>query len=239
MLDTAQEITRIAVGVGLGATIGLERQWRSRMAGLRTNALVSLGATLFVIMGGFSFADPHADPTRVAAQVVSGIGFLGAGVIWKQGATISGLNTAATLWASAAVGALAGGGLLMIAVIGTVAVIAANVLLRPVARVLDRQRGHRVRDEPAVYTFEVGCRTDAEAEIRGLVFAAVARPHLTVQSIAAVDLPEDEGGGVRISTTAVADERDDRLVEAALADVVTAPAVTSVRWSVAELGVAD
>lgn len=84
-------------GLGLGAAIGLERQWRSHNAGLRTTALVSLGSALFVIMGGYTFAGEHADPTRVAAQVASGIGFLRAGVIMQQGATISGLNTAATL----------------------------------------------------------------------------------------------------------------------------------------------
>ena len=104
-------LVRIALGLVLGAAVGIERQWRARMAGLRTNALVSLGATLFVIMGAYGFQGPDADPTRVAAQIVSGIGFLGAGVIMKQGASVTGLNTAATLWATAAVGALAGGGM--------------------------------------------------------------------------------------------------------------------------------
>ena len=79
-------LVRIALGLVLGAAVGIERQWRARMAGLRTNALVSLGATLFVIMGAYGFQGPDADPTRVAAQIVSGIGFLGAGVIMKQGA---------------------------------------------------------------------------------------------------------------------------------------------------------
>jgi putative Mg2+ transporter-C (MgtC) family protein len=77
-------LVRIALGLVLGAAVGIERQWRARMAGLRTNALVSLGATLFVHHGRVRVSGPDADPTRVAAQIVSGIGFLGAGVIMKQ-----------------------------------------------------------------------------------------------------------------------------------------------------------
>ncbi|MDR3660889.1 MAG: MgtC/SapB family protein [Mycobacterium sp.] len=236
LLDTA---LRIGAGLGLGAAIGLERQWRSRNAGLRTAALVSLGASLFVMMGGYSFSGVHdADPTRVAAQVASGIGFLGAGVIMKQGANISGLNTAATLWATAAVGALAGGGMIKEAGLGTVAVIAANIFLRPLGRALDHHQAPGGEEGgPAEYRFEVRCATTAETHIRSLVFDAVSRPDLTVQSIAAVDLPEDEG--VRITATVIADERNDHRIEAALADVIKAPEVTAVRWSAEHVDDAD
>ena len=162
MIDTVELVLRVGAGVGLGAAIGLERQWRSKMAGLRTNALVSLGSALFVVMGAYAFG--AGDPTRVAAQVASGIGFLGAGVIIKQGATISGLNTAATLWASAAVGSLAGAGMFAAAGAGTVAVIAANVLLRPLSRALDRNRALGTEAGETEYRFEVRCRSEAESE---------------------------------------------------------------------------
>ncbi len=237
MIDTLDTALRIAAGLGLGAAIGLERQLRSRNAGLRTAALVSLGSTLFVIMGGYTFAGEHADPTRVAAQVASGIGFLGAGVIMQQGATISGLNTAATLWASAAIGALAGGGLLVPAAIGSCAVIAANIFLRPVGRTLDRHRRPGAEESSAEYRFEVRCATTAELHIRSLIFDAISHPNLTVRSIAAVDLPDDEG--VRITATVIADERDDHRIEAALADVIKAPAVTAVRWSADDMSPVD
>lgn len=141
-------LVRIALGLVLGAAVGIERQWRARMAGLRTNALVSLGATLFVIMGAYGFQGPDADPTRVAAQIVSGIGFLGAGVIMKQGASVTGLNTAATLWATAAVGALAGGGMYWVAVFGAGAIMLANTLLRPLGRMMDHQPARTGREEP-------------------------------------------------------------------------------------------
>jgi putative Mg2+ transporter-C (MgtC) family protein len=138
-MTTFQMMLRIAAGVGLGALIGFERQYRARMAGMRTNALVSVGATLFVLLSANGFGGmADADPTRVAAQIVSGIGFLGAGVILRDGASVRGLNTAATLWCAAAVGALAGAGLYAVAAMGAGTVLAANILLRWVGRVIDR-----------------------------------------------------------------------------------------------------
>jgi putative Mg2+ transporter-C (MgtC) family protein len=108
-MQLAQAGLNLLVAACLGAVIGLERQWRQRLAGLRTNTLVALGAAIFVTYSHV-VPDGVAD-TRIAAQVVSGIGFLGAGVIFKEGLNVRGLNTAATLWCSAAVGLLAGEGL--------------------------------------------------------------------------------------------------------------------------------
>ncbi len=104
------------MGVGCGALIGIERQWQARRAGLRTNALVATGATLFVL---YAVATNDSSPTRVASYVVSGVGFLGGGVILREGFNVRGLNTAATLWCSAAVGVLAAGGHLVFALIAT------------------------------------------------------------------------------------------------------------------------
>src|SRR4051812_3518699 len=100
-------LIRVGLATVLGVAIGFERQWRSRMAGLQTMALVSMGASLFLILSAYSF-NQEVNRLTVAAQIVSGIGFLGAGVIMKQGLSVTGLNTAATLWATGAVGALAG-----------------------------------------------------------------------------------------------------------------------------------
>lgn len=252
---------RIVLAGGCGGLIGLERQWRARTAGVRTNALVSLGAALFVVMGAFSFDGTNADPTRVAAQVVSGIGFLGAGVIMKQGASISGLNTAATLWTSAAVGALAGGGLFLVAVAGTAIVMLANTMLRPLGRLLDRRTGVTGKEPPEVdYVFEVRCRVEAESAVRALVFDAVHRPGFTVRSIAATDEPDgrnepggrDQPGGrdrpderdgqdgaVLITASVHSDERDDRAIEEALAAVVRTEAVLAVRWTAEDTAPVD
>ncbi|QYM75073.1 MgtC/SapB family protein [Leucobacter luti] len=231
-METLDLAIRIFAGVSLGAAIGFERQMRSRTAGLRTNALVSLGAALFVIMGAFSFEGPGADPTRVAAQVVSGIGFLGAGVIMRQGASVSGLNTAATLWASAAVGALAGGGMILVAVGGTAAIMLSNVVLRPLGRLLDR-RGHRVSREAVTteYVFVVRSAAESEVPIRSRVVAALQRPEFTVHSLEANDLATGEVG---LTARLTATERSDAAFEAAIADVVPVPEVTSVRWRARE-----
>ncbi|RSN24680.1 magnesium transporter [Amycolatopsis sp. WAC 04169] len=149
-MNTFEMLLRVGTGVGLGAVIGIERQYRARMAGLRTNALVAVGATLFVLLSAHGFGglttSGDADPTRVAAQIVSGIGFLGAGVILRDGLNVRGLNTAATLWCSAAVGSLAGAGLYVVALAGTAVIVGVNVLLRPLGRVVDRRPEHREDD---------------------------------------------------------------------------------------------
>jgi len=128
----------------LGAVIGLERQYRQRTAGLRTNVLVSLGAAIFVDMA--NRIGGHEGAVHVVAYVVSGVGFLGAGVIMREEGNVRGLNTAATLWGSAAVGACAGADLLVEAVCATGFVLAANTLLRPVVDRINRQP----MDTPAV-----------------------------------------------------------------------------------------
>lgn len=121
----------------LGALIGLERQYRQRTAGLRTNVLVALGAAVFV--GLAARIEQAAGAVHVLAYVVSGIGFLGAGVIMREEGNVRGLNTAATLWGSAAVGACCGAGLLAEGTLAAALVLAANTLLRPVVNFISRQ----------------------------------------------------------------------------------------------------
>lgn len=120
----------------LGTLIGAERQYRQRTAGLRTNALVAIGAAAFTDLGQRLGGD--VESIRVIAYVVSGIGFLGAGVIMKEGMNVRGLNTAATLWCSAAVGAIAGSDMLAEAGLLAALVIVANTLLRPIVDAINR-----------------------------------------------------------------------------------------------------
>lgn len=121
----------------LGSVIGLERQYRQRTAGLRTNVLVAVGAAIFVDLA--NRLNGHAGAIGVVSYVVSGIGFLGAGVIMREEGNVRGLNTAATLWGSAAVGACAGADMLLEALLGASFVLAANTLLRPVVDRINRQ----------------------------------------------------------------------------------------------------
>ena len=132
-LDTLISLTSAFV---LGTLIGAERQYRQRTAGLRTNVLVAVGAAAFVDLGNRLTGADGA--VRIIAYVVSGIGFLGAGTIMKEGMNVRGLNTAATLWASAAVGACAGADLVAQSVALTLFVLAGNTLLRPLVNAIDR-----------------------------------------------------------------------------------------------------
>src|SRR3984885_3796802 len=123
---------RLGVALLLGACVGLERQWRQRMAGTRTNALVSAGASAFV-MCAFMVRDTSRSEAQIVSYVVSGVGFLGAGVIFKDAGSVRGLNTAATIWCSAAIGAISGLGRPVHALIFAVAVLATNIILRPLS----------------------------------------------------------------------------------------------------------
>jgi putative Mg2+ transporter-C (MgtC) family protein len=162
-LDLAHAGMNLLVAACPGAAIGLERQWRQRLAGLRTNTLVALGAAIFVTYSHVVSDDQGS--ARMAAQVVSGIGFLGAGVIFKEGLNVRGLNTAATLWCSAAVGLLAGEGFALYGLLAAVLVIGANTVLRPIVHAINRQPVDFTEEEQH-YLISIVCRAALAADIR-------------------------------------------------------------------------
>jgi putative Mg2+ transporter-C (MgtC) family protein len=150
-LSWSEALLRIVVAAVLGGAVGLERELRDREAGFRTHMLVSIGSALFTIVSAYAFRDflveggavVRADPTRIAAQIVTGIGFLGAGAIIRQGLSIRGLTTAATLWVVAAIGMAAGAGYYGGAVITTAVVL---ISLWPL-RILAHQATSRFRTQ--------------------------------------------------------------------------------------------
>ncbi|MEV7213297.1 MgtC/SapB family protein [Kitasatospora cineracea] len=225
-LNTLDFVLRLAVGVACGALIGVERQWRARMAGLRTNALVAAGATLFVLYS--EAVGDTGSPTRVASYVVSGIGFLGGGVILRDGAGVRGLNTAATLWCSAAVGVLAAAGKLDLAVLGTLAVLAVHLVLRPAGRLLDRapQAGSDP-DASTRATVHVECARAAEPHIRALLLQALAASGLTPTGLRARRGREDTA--VLRATVAVTGRVDDGL-EQVVSRLSLEPGVRDLHW---------
>ena len=121
---------RILAALGAGFLIGFERQWHHKSAGLRTNILVALGSALFVLLS-INMTQTNGDVTRIIGQVVTGIGFLGAGIIFKEGINVHGLTTAATVWCSSALGCTAAAGFYNETLIGTIAVMAINLFLIP------------------------------------------------------------------------------------------------------------
>jgi putative Mg2+ transporter-C (MgtC) family protein len=162
-LNWDESLLRLALAAALGGLIGMERELREREAGLRTHLLVAVGSALFTIVSAYGFdaflksgaSVVQTDPTRIAAQIVTGIGFLGAGAIIRQGFSVRGLTTAATLWVVAAVGLAAGAGYYSAAVITTALVLVALYPLRIVAfRILRRFRaedGRLLVELPAGY----------------------------------------------------------------------------------------
>ena len=210
----------------LGAAIGLERQWRQRLAGLRTNALVALGAALFLVYARAVHDDAGA--ARIAAQVVSGIGFLGAGVIFKEGLNVRGLNTAATLWCSAAVGLLAGEGQIAYAVIGAALIISANLLFRPLVRAINRQPNDG-SEMASSYSIALACRSTDAARVRSQLASALA----SVPDVELVEVSEetgDEGGYVNVSATVTAHKPRGISIESVVFTLAREPGVVRSEW---------
>ncbi len=177
---------RMFAALFLGGAIGLERQWRQRITGFRTNGLVAVGAAMFIMMGGLIAGE--GSQGGVAAYVVSGIGFLGGGVILKDGFNIRGINTAATLWCTAAVGTLAGLGRLDFAMIGVLGVLSANLILRPVAYHFTRMPAKNALDEQEIlYRVCCTCRTADEANIRTMLIQNVGRTPLVLIALHSMD----------------------------------------------------
>ena len=131
----ADILVRIVVSIVLGSVIGFEREWTNKSAGLRTQILVCLGSCIFTVLSVYGFSTavslyPMGDPARVAAQIITGIGFIGAGTVLRQGLTVTGLTTASTLWIAAAVGMACGCGKIDVAVVSTIFTVAVLVLIR-------------------------------------------------------------------------------------------------------------
>lgn len=229
-----QVILRLGAALLLGALIGFERQWRQRMAGLRTNVLVALGAASYTV---FSLSMPdEISPTRVAAQVVSGIGFLGAGVIMRTGVNIQGLNTAATLWCAAAVGVFAGAGYLVEAAVATAFIVLTNIALRPLVRLINRQPlgGTEIEHH---YGVRVVCRPDQEAHVRALLLQGVSTSGLRLRRLESQDLAE--GGRVEVTADMASSDRSDTVLEQVVGRLSLEPSVSAASWTVETEGQAE
>jgi putative Mg2+ transporter-C (MgtC) family protein len=224
-MSIEQAAIDLAVAGGLSSLIGFERQWRNRLAGLRTNTLVALGAASFVIFE--ALVPGEASPTRVAAQVVSGIGFLGAGLIFREGLSVRGLNTAATIWCSAAVGVLAGESLPAYAALATGFVLFVNLLLRPIVLFINRQplMGGEVE---IGYLVSVTCRSPEEAHVRALLLQGLAGAGLALRRLDSNDV---EGTGrVVVIALVTAPHRVDTDVEKIVGRLSLEPTVSAARW---------
>jgi putative Mg2+ transporter-C (MgtC) family protein len=223
--DFLDSLVSLLAAFVLGALIGAERQYRQRGGGLRTHVLVSVGAATFVDIGMHLNGNPGA--TQVVAYVVSGVGFLGAGVIMKQGSNVWGLNTAATLWCSAAVGACAGADLAFEAIALTCFVLAGNTLLRPLVNAINRAPIDEAATE-AIY--EVRLTTNAEHldESRDLLREQLESANYPPGSIEVV---EREQGGAELVATLLGTTADHRELDEIVSRLGKHLAVESASWS--------
>jgi putative Mg2+ transporter-C (MgtC) family protein len=167
-LSIGQFELRLLLAFVLGAVIGLERQWQHKIAGIKTNSLVAGGAALFILLSEKITGDPSS-AGRIASTIVTGIGFLGAGVIMREGATVSGINTSATIWCSGAIGSIAGMGYWYEAGIGTAFVLLAHILLRPLGQRIDK-RILQIESSGFKYLMRISCTENAAEEVRSVLF---------------------------------------------------------------------
>ena len=177
-------IIRISFCFILSILVGLERQYRHKTVGLRTNVLVSLGAFMFVSM---SYNAITSDTTRIAAQVVSGIGFLGAGIILKDGNRVKGLNTAATLWCVSAIGVLTASGMIIEATIGTSFILISNILLRIISKkIMDKIK----TNESCI--LDIKCETNEEKTIKNLIIRLTNKYNLNIKKFEKFKISDEE-----------------------------------------------
>lgn len=216
----------LACAFALGTLIGAERQYRQRTAGLRTNVLVAVGAAAFVDLGMRLAANPGA--IQVTSYVVSGVGFIGAGVIMKEGMNVRGLNTAATLWCSAAVGACSGADLLGEATLLTGFVLAGNTLLRPVVNAINRTP---IDERATEATYEVRLTTDAKhlEEARDLLTDQLEAAHYPVHE---VEVRQRGDAQIELIATLVSTAVDSTEIEAVLGKLSQRSLVQHATWTV-------
>jgi putative Mg2+ transporter-C (MgtC) family protein len=226
MPPLVQFALNVGAALGMGVVIGLERQFGQHPAGLRTNTLVCVGAALFVALG--RMAEPGAGTARVASYVVSGLGFLGGGVILREGFSVRGLNTAATLWCTGAVGALAGADLPAYGAVGTAAILTIHLALRPLVRRINKLVKTSVEIE-TLYRMRVVSDTQEAAVLRGIFLRHVnSHPAMTVQGLSSQT--SDKPGEAVVVADIYSSERNDRFMNEMVSRLSVEPSVTAVSW---------
>lgn len=222
-LSVVEFLIRLAAAALLGVAIGFERQWRQRAAGLHTSSLVSIGAALFALLDQTINA---GDTTRIVAGVVTGVGFIAGGVIFRSGFNVTGLNTAATIWATAAVGALAGFGLWPEAAAGAIAIILFNLVLQPLADAIDSRA--RLRQEAEIiYNVTVLCDATAQAAVGEAILTAISGSSLSLQSLTRHNA---EGKAVELHADIYAPKPDEARIEKLSQKLLAIPGVASTDW---------
>jgi putative Mg2+ transporter-C (MgtC) family protein len=229
-VDLLNFALNIGVALVLGLVIGLERQYRQHPAGLRTNALVCTGAALFVSVT-YLMGDKE-NPTRIASYIVSGVGFLGGGVILREGLTVKGMSTAATLWCTAAVGTLAGAGFPWHALVGAAIVVGLHLAMRPVGRWIDA-KCKTATDVETHYQLRVVCAERDEALIRTILLRHVAS-HGKMTTLGISSEETEAADQATVVANILSLEQQDRVIQEIISRLNIEPSVKSVSWKKTE-----
>ncbi|MBB3770306.1 putative Mg2+ transporter-C (MgtC) family protein [Angulomicrobium tetraedrale] len=215
----------LLLAVALGALVGLERQFRQRFVGLTTHALVALGAAAFSSLALLIGDGPEV---RMGAQVVTGIGFLGAGLIMRDGLSVRGLSSAATVWATGAIGTLAGYGQPIAAIEAAGLVIAINLVLPRLGGVLERFAPQREAVE-RFYVIELKCAAPDEADIRARLLAAMQVHELRLHALESHALAAS--GSVEVEAIVYCAREEDELVERLVGELSASPQIFAAKWT--------
>lgn len=234
-MNTLDFIIRLGLALFLGAAIGFERQWRQKSAGLRTNTLVSVGAAAFTLITFALTAQEEGvykgDATRIIGQIVTGIGFLGGGVILRDGFNVQGINTAATIWCSAAVGSLAGVGLFTEATIVASAIIGIHFFFRPLGIKLNKYAFQNQEEGNFYYSFKIRCKEQVENHLRVLILDTLKKDgHLQLRSLKSSD--NGSPAYTYVEAEILANGKHDSEMEKLAAKLTIEYGVTQVSWEV-------
>ena len=228
-MDTWIYIARMGLALLLGAIIGLERQLSRQMAGIRTNALIGLGSCLFCMI---TYRSPgEGDMFRIAAAVATGIGFLGGGVIVRDGFTVKGLTTAATMWCTAAVGIAVAAGYMIEAAAAALLIILVNFVMRPLSQWIRSRQTMKAAHEHQ-YHLVIACEKEMLSHIRMSLGQIAEGSRLLLRTLD--EMPSLKEGTARIALLMQSDREDSREVERVMALVLAQPGVVSAAWETVE-----
>jgi len=213
-------LTRLGLAALLGICIGFEREWRQKRIGLHTESLIAIGAALFTMLDAII----PGDKNRIVAGLVTGVGFLGGGVIFRNEANVSGINTAATIWATAAIGALAGFGLLWEAAVATVVVIVLNIMLENITEYISARRGQRGE---TIYKLTVLCNVETQPIVGNEILEAISRTPMSLQSLSRHNA---DGNEVELRAEVYSPRPEDEKVERFSARLLDMPGVDRAEW---------
>jgi putative Mg2+ transporter-C (MgtC) family protein len=221
---TASFVLKILAALAMGLVIGIERQVGQHPAGIRTNSLVCLGSALFVSLSQLL---DNPDHTRIAAQIVSGIGFIGGGAILREGVNVRGMNTAATLWCSAAIGTLIGLAFWHLAFLGTLAVVGAHFVFRPLAHAIDKYTQGKPETE-LLYEVKLVCPCGQVEAVRAMLIEQIRAANLRLQGLSLQDTSTSEQVEMNVHLYAV--EHNEKAMNDLVSHLASQAEVSRISW---------